>query len=296
MREGIDPWWGFWSYAHFDNERDRETLVRLCQRLIGEVRAHSGRNFDIFIDQIGLHIGQQWEDEVEAALERADVLIPIVTPSYFASERCRQEYNFFKARELDFGRNDLIAPIYYISCPEFESKTDEGLSSWAVDLRSRQYGKFCFLRTGSRNSVQAARRVEEFAKGLLHSLNESRSSPIIAANEPVPPPPSTPVDEPLQIASATIDSFSQLPQTQRNLIAFLYTLHKDYIGVDDLYSTFGKKFGQTAVGSSTELHYRLQVLQFQGLISLSAVGHRTTVVKTIAEVGRLLFERKLIST
>jgi hypothetical protein len=291
---------GFWSYAHFDNMHDQENLVKLCQRLKGEVRAQSGQNFDVFIDQDTLHVGQQWQDELEAALERADVLIPVVTPSYFASENCHDEYDLFKDRELDFGRADLIAPIYYISCPELESKSDEGLSEWALDLRKRKYADFRFIRTGSRNSVHAAKEIEKFANSLVASLNESRSSRLDGDTDGIlhlstaesEPPESVQVVDP----HIVIEAFTTLPQTQRNLVRHLYRLHKDYIGVDDLYRDFGKKYGSEAVGSPTELHYRLQVLQFQGFITLKAVGHRTTVVTTIPEVGKLLSENKLIRT
>lgn len=289
---------GFWSYTHFDNQNDQESLVKLCHRIKGEVRIHSGQSFDIFIDQ-GLHAGQQWKDDLESALEEADVLIPIVTPSYFASSQCYDEYVFFQGQELDFGRSNLIAPIYYITCREIENKSDEGLSEWAMALRKRQYADFRFIRTGSRHSVQAARAIEKFALGLVASLEESRSSRVDGEIDESLHLPAT-EDEPARIAELVdgnvIKTFSILPQTQKNLVSFLYTHYREYIGVDDLYSAFTKKVGQQAVGSPTELHYRLQVLQFQGFIVLRVIGHRTTVVTIIPEVGKLLRDHKLIRT
>lgn len=45
-------------------------------------------------------------------------LIPILTPSYFTSNECRQELTVFLARQERLGRDDLILPIYYVNCPQ----------------------------------------------------------------------------------------------------------------------------------------------------------------------------------
>jgi len=103
--------WGFWSYSRFDNKHDQETLVKLWERIKGEVRARSGIEFEVFMDQDGLKVGQRWEDELRAALERAKVLIPVVSPSYFKSKGCYKEYKVFKEREREQGFTNLIAPI-----------------------------------------------------------------------------------------------------------------------------------------------------------------------------------------
>lgn len=291
---------GFWSYTHFDNEHDEEQIARLCRRIQGEVRALGGIDFELFIDKTELHVGDEWQKRIDQALEISDILIPVITPSYFSSSSCRHEYELFVNRELSSGRRDLIAPIYYISCPELEYTSEHRSNDgWTIGLRQRQYADFRFLRTSSRTSAQAARAIERFARDiLLASLRRSASS-----QEPVTSAPTRQLPTAQVSVSANhgtpdeeqvIETYSNFPETQKNIVAFLYTLHKPGISVDDLYTAICKKFSNDAVGSATELHYRLQVLGFQGFVKLHVMGRRTTVVNTIPAIAKILSDHNII--
>ena len=62
--------------------------------------------------------------------DEARFFIPILTPSYFTSEACREELEKFLRAEADRGRNDLVLPIYYIECDVMEDEDLRATDPW----------------------------------------------------------------------------------------------------------------------------------------------------------------------
>src|SRR5919108_3768053 len=102
----------FMSYAHSDDKYGHLTVFR--ERLGDEVRALLGAEFPIFQDHKDILWGQNWRERIEESLDEVTLLIPIVTPSFFASESCRDELRRFLERERKLKRTDLVLPVYYI--------------------------------------------------------------------------------------------------------------------------------------------------------------------------------------
>ena len=76
---------------------------------------------------------------LEDALKEALFLIPVMTPSYFASPQCRAEAETFIDLEKQSGRHTKILPIYLIEAEIFEGATRQGGDPLARILRERQY-------------------------------------------------------------------------------------------------------------------------------------------------------------
>ena len=55
----------------------------------------TGEPFEIFQDVDDIGIGEHWSGKLEQMLDQARFFIPIVTPSYFTSEACREELEKF---------------------------------------------------------------------------------------------------------------------------------------------------------------------------------------------------------
>jgi formylglycine-generating enzyme required for sulfatase activity len=110
----------FLSYTRFDDHNDRGAISEFRLRLASAVRAVTGEPFDIFQDIDGLGLGERWPDKLDEMLDEARFFIPILTPSYFKSEACREELQKFLDAEKKRGRDDLVLPIYYIQCPVLE--------------------------------------------------------------------------------------------------------------------------------------------------------------------------------
>jgi hypothetical protein len=112
----------FLSYTRFDDQNDGGAISKSRARLANAVRAVTGKPFEIFQDIDGIGLGEKWPGKLDQILDEARFFIPIVTPSYFTSEACRDELGKFLRAEADRGRSDLVLPIYYIECDVLEDR------------------------------------------------------------------------------------------------------------------------------------------------------------------------------
>lgn len=133
----------FLSYVHSDDDHDRGRISKLRERLEGEVRMHMGEPFKIFQDRNDLEWGQNWQSRISDTLNAASFLIPVVTPSFFRSPACRDEFYAFSNREQVLGLNGLILPIYYLDSDEIENRDGGDI---AEILKSRQWSDWRSLR------------------------------------------------------------------------------------------------------------------------------------------------------
>ncbi|MGI9490878.1 MAG: SUMF1/EgtB/PvdO family nonheme iron enzyme, partial [Geminicoccaceae bacterium] len=129
----------FLSYTRFDDEEGEITAFR--QRLSRTVRQVSGEPFNIFQDvddQEGIGLGERWKDKLDEMLDQARFFIPILTPSFFRSEPCKQELRTFLDLERKVGRRDLVLPIYWIACPVLEEGHLKAKDELAQEIDDRQ--------------------------------------------------------------------------------------------------------------------------------------------------------------
>jgi cobaltochelatase CobT len=115
----------FLSYVRAGDDHDHGRITKLRARLEGEVRMHTGKTFKIYQDKKDLKWGEQWKKRLDATLLNVTFLIPIVTPSYFQSKPCRDEFEQFLVREKQLGENHLILPIYYLESDEISDIDNE---------------------------------------------------------------------------------------------------------------------------------------------------------------------------
>ena len=85
----------FLSYTRFDDDYHHGAISRLRERLAGEVHSITGKPFEVFQDIDGIGIGEQWRHKLGQMLNEARFFIPVLTPSYFESEACRDELKKF---------------------------------------------------------------------------------------------------------------------------------------------------------------------------------------------------------
>lgn len=109
----------FMSYVRSDDEYVRGHVTELCQQLSQTIHAHTGKPFGIF-QMKDIRVGAHPEAWIATVLDTASFLIPIITPSFLRDEKCREHLRRFMQRETERGRNDLILPIYYLTCDELE--------------------------------------------------------------------------------------------------------------------------------------------------------------------------------
>ena len=117
---------GFLSYAHFDDEHNLGWITAFCQTLGNEVRAQTGKPFQIFQDRRDIKWGESWRERIKAGLDASTFFFPVITPSFLQSVECKRELRDFLEHERKRKRADLVLPIYYIRCKEFDQKRCSG--------------------------------------------------------------------------------------------------------------------------------------------------------------------------
>ena len=110
----------FLSYVRSDDAHGH--LTQFCEGLSAEVKMQTGEEFSIFQDIKDINWGQNWKEILENTLDEVIFLIPIITPSFFKSIPCRDEFKHFREREKTLNRNDLILPVYYVNSDLIELK------------------------------------------------------------------------------------------------------------------------------------------------------------------------------
>lgn len=156
----------FMSYAHFNDDRDAGYLTDLQGELSTEVEALTGQPFEIFQDRRDIRWGQQWQARIDESIDATTFLFPIVTPHYFESQACRDEFERFLVREQQLERNNLILPIYYIDSPALHNDSD----IVARELSSRQWWDWRQLRRTPLKRKRVQTEINKLASEIKDAL------------------------------------------------------------------------------------------------------------------------------
>jgi hypothetical protein len=146
----------FVSYAPFDDKHDRGRITSFARVLSDEAKHELGGDVSVFYDRRKIQIGEQWEDAIRDALEKASVFVAIITPSYFRSRFCRQELEHILDREERLNRSDMIIPVFYVGIEGLLGQDDLG-----EKLAKRQYLDWRELRFEPFDSLQVRQSMLE---------------------------------------------------------------------------------------------------------------------------------------
>ncbi len=105
----------FWSYVRDDDEHEQGRIRQLAQDLEGEVRMLTAADFTVFVDRDQLSWGDTWRQKLEEGLREAAFFVPVLTPRYFQSSACRQEFESFTEKATDLGLTELVLPLHYVN-------------------------------------------------------------------------------------------------------------------------------------------------------------------------------------
>ena len=177
----------FLSYVRADDDHERGRITALRTRLEGEVRMQTGRPFAIFQDKRDVLWGQQWRERLESELFNVTFLIPIITPSYFRSAACREEFEKFAVREKQLGKNTLILPIYYLESDEINDVASENPDGIAVTLSQRNWADWRTMRFTPIEAPEVERSIARMAQTIKTSM-KSLEAEIQASDKQHKPP------------------------------------------------------------------------------------------------------------
>jgi nitrous oxidase accessory protein NosD len=158
----------FFSYAHADDEADG-ALRRLHAALADEVSAQLGAGFPLFIDR-DIAWGDNWRQRIDDSLDNSTLLIPVITPRFFASAECRRELSRFFDRERMLERGFLVCPILYIDAPPLTAPDGDEL---AVTLATRQYDDWRALRLAPPDAPAVRERLATLAGRIVELVQRA---------------------------------------------------------------------------------------------------------------------------
>lgn len=161
----------FMSYAHADNEDGKLSEFRRC--LEREVSLQLGKKFEIFQDREHIKWGELWASRIKESIDSTVFLIPVITPSFFNSEPCREELIQFQKREENLRREDLILPVYYRTSPLMNDAEKRAANAVASTMASHQYADWRPLRLKSFKSVGVKEALEKLGNRICETLAQS---------------------------------------------------------------------------------------------------------------------------
>jgi len=164
----------FLSYVRSDDEHENGRLTQFCERLSAEVKMQTGEEFHIFQDRKDIKWGQNWKERLENTLDEVTFLIPIITPSFFTSMPCRDEFKRFIDREKKLNRNDLILPVYYVSSPLLDIKEKCATDEIVTIIASRQHVDWRKIRFEPPTAPEYGKKLAEIAVQIRESLERVR--------------------------------------------------------------------------------------------------------------------------
>ncbi len=199
----------FLSYVRDDDVHDLGRISDLRTRLEGEVRIQTGRPFPIFQDRNDINWGERWRERIKEAIDSISFLIPIITPSYFRSHMCREEFEAFLLRERALGLPRLILPIYYVSADEIDDAAKHP-DDMATVLRERNWSDWRELRFPPLDRPIIREQIATLAKTIKETMVELRAEfdaatqsklqPVHAVPSP-PPPAEVAAPQPVIVAN-----------------------------------------------------------------------------------------------
>lgn len=168
---------GFLSYARRDDRHEQGRITHLREQIQGEFEFQTGIQLRIFQDTEALRGGDEWRNHIAEALSRAEIFIPIITPSFLRSGPCRQELGQFHTQQTDSqGR---IIPIYYTDLPDWTTRDDPLVELLArfhrVDFRDARFFEY--------NSPDYRKTIANLVQQIVGGLGEINLPTTIAEYE-----------------------------------------------------------------------------------------------------------------
>lgn len=166
----------FLSYANADDEHDGHSITAFRKALESALRIHTGQQLTIFQDR-DLAWGEAWRERIDGSLDAVAVLIPILTPGFFASQECRREVGRFLERERQLGRRDLVLPVYWVETSELDDPSTRAADAQASELASRQRADWRDLRFDPLTSAESRREIARLAARIRDTIRGTLPGP-----------------------------------------------------------------------------------------------------------------------
>ncbi len=168
----------FWSYAHADNTRENDRILRLADLVRSEYELLTGTTIEIFTDRSEIAWGDDFRQKLDQALQETSFFVPILTPTYFLREECRKELSQFVRSAKALGLQQLLMSIRYIPVVDLAEESPDELKAVAARMQYELWDGMRLLDEHSAEHRIAVNRLAARLAQLATSLeSESGSTP-----------------------------------------------------------------------------------------------------------------------
>lgn len=171
----------FWSYRRVDDEHDAGRISRFAAGVRDEFETITGERLVLFLDRDSLGWGDKWNERIANAVNDATFFIPVLTPRYFLSGKCREEFRAFVAKARQLGATERILGLVYIEVPDLTPDSTDELKRWTA---AYQHRSVTHLRWVEPDSLEFLRAANEVAAELAR-LERATTLVVNAMAEPV---------------------------------------------------------------------------------------------------------------
>jgi TIR domain len=164
----------FWSYTRADDEGDHGRVQSLAQQLVSQFRLATGGDvLDLFMDRTDIRWGDEWKARIEGAIAGTTFFIPVITPSYFRSQACRDELFQFAREAEKAGLERLLMPIYWRTVPDLEEAPEESPDAAIRLVHHANYEDLRSARLEDEESAVFRKAVDTLAEELVRRATEA---------------------------------------------------------------------------------------------------------------------------
>lgn len=156
----------FWSYVRDDDTALFGKIGDLRDDLRRVYKLMTGENIEIFMDRDDIGWGQQWAQVVGYGITRTVFMIPIVTPSYFRSDACRDELLRFSSICARRDLSDLILPVVFTGLDRISVGSDDEVVRIVAET---QYKDFTNVWPYERGGEEWMLAVRDLVEGLVNA-------------------------------------------------------------------------------------------------------------------------------
>lgn len=162
----------FVSYCHDDNKHLDGGILKLIDDLKDEYAFEQGQNkqLQVFTDVESIHWGDEWKQTINANVNKANILIPFLSPQYVTSKNCRKEFLDFYAKD-DKCNNKILS----IKLQDFEHLL---LPSDPINVITKkiQWVAFDFDEIDERQYKVQIRNLAKKLSDVINSFSEQSSA------------------------------------------------------------------------------------------------------------------------
>lgn len=149
----------FFSYTRNDDRLTGNLLSKIRRELEDALTLRHGARLEVFQDVSDIVGGDLWREKLEQALEEAAIFVPIITPSFFNSEHCREELRRFLKRS---DASTTILPIHFIDTDFTQNDARDALKERIEErqwLDWRSHNRRRSVTQSLRNEIHDAARL-----------------------------------------------------------------------------------------------------------------------------------------